>query len=293
MGYADGYYFGQGRIICDTSTMSVGDKVRVRSVTDNTKIWDQTVATVGTALKFTVPCFDYYKICLVQTISDEEVEVGGVKKTVDYGQTLFINVLNKTTLGGIQGILNAHQETELLNIGDEVDITVNGSPWTMQIAKIDGSSHYVELVSKYVTNDVLPIQNSNYSNRTTVQSTLSSFYSSIIESDRNLIKEKTVNYVTGGGSGTAGSINQKVWLLTRVEVDGTGPELGSQFPIFSTQASKKKYTTEGIVVGYMLAGCTLTASAGYTDYISTNGIASYTNSATLYMLPCFRLTADV
>ena len=69
MGYADGYYYGQGRIICDTSTFSVGDTIRVRSMTDSNKVWNKQVATVGTPLVFTVPCYDYYKICTVQDIA--------------------------------------------------------------------------------------------------------------------------------------------------------------------------------------------------------------------------------
>lgn len=372
----------KGAIIFDTTTLSVGNVVRARSITNPFHIYEQTVLESGPQIVMRVEPFEQWKICLLEygvptvkietesttalsvsvtvqgtnkskhtvnsTDTDysvscisivwndersawvmtatadctfnsnsysngdeidvwgeddvveltvvgelqESIEIGGVYKTVDYGQTLFINVLDKTTLGGIQGILNAHQETELLNISDEVNITVNGSPWTMQIAKIDGSSHYVELVPKYVTDDILPNSNADYANRTTVKNTLLSFYSSIIESDRNLIKEKVVNYVSNGSSGQVKTINQKVWLPTRVEIDGTGPETGSRFPIFTTQANRVKRKTGGTAVAYMLAGCTYTGSAGYTDYVSASGNASYTNNATLYMLPCFRLTAD-
>lgn len=139
MGYADGYYYGQGRIICDTSTFSVGDTIRVRSMTDSSKVWNQQVATVGTALVFTVPCYDYYKICTVQTIDDTPTEIGGDYRTVDYGQTLFIDTLNLNSLAGHQGLLNAHQHTNKLAIGDEVPITVGGSDWIIQVADFN---HY-------------------------------------------------------------------------------------------------------------------------------------------------------
>ena len=151
MGYADGYYYGQGRIICDTSTFSVGDTIRVRSMTDSNKVWNKTVATVGTALVFTVPCYDYYKICTVQTINDTPTEIGGVYKTVDYGQTLFIDTLNLNTLVGHQGLLNAHQHTNKLAIGDEVTITVGGNDWTMLVGAFDlYDSNEIIYVSKYL-----------------------------------------------------------------------------------------------------------------------------------------------
>lgn len=57
--------YAKGRIICDTSTMQVGDAVRVRSVTTNEYI-DKTVTIVGGYLVFNVLCKDYYKICMLQ-----------------------------------------------------------------------------------------------------------------------------------------------------------------------------------------------------------------------------------
>lgn len=370
--------YAKGRIICNTSTMQVGDTVRVRSVTTN-EYTDKTVTIVGGYLVFNVLCKDYYKICMLQggghqititgydsesyvdieifdgmigtglrvyssitsgapndyngtginlyfdsnsnkwvlkstgtivyqnqqytsgqTILEwsgqanillEEIptEIGGEYVEIGFGDVHISNVLDKTTLGGIQGILNAHQETVLLNIGDEVITTVNGSPYIVQIAKIDGSSHYVEFVSKNPSDDVVAINNANYKNRTAVLNWLSDFYSSIIEKDRSLIKDKVVNYISAGGS--ADSVTQKVWIPTRMETMGTGTEIGSQFPLFATQANRIRYDSSGIPHTYMLAGCTQTATAGYTDYITAQGTLNYTATA-IYLLPCFRLTAD-
>lgn len=247
MGYPDGYYYGQGRIICDTSTFSVGDTIRVRSMTDSSKVWNQQVVTVGTALVFTVPCYDYYKICTVQTINDTPTEIGGVYKTVDYGQTLFINVLDKTTLGGIQGILNAHQETELLNIGDEVDITVNGSPCTMQIAGVNlYDSHEVIFVAKNVYS--LSSFNSTFTNNayptSTLRGVVQSIFANINETEKAFIKDMTryaLNY-----SSTYTQYTDKLWIPSVFELSGVAPfnippsVPQYQFPLFITQASRVK-----------------------------------------------------
>lgn len=302
MGYADGYYYGQGRIICDTSTFSVGDTIRVRSMTDSSKVWNQQVATVGTALVFTVPCYDYYKICTVQDIGGVATEIGGVYKTVDYGQTLFINVLDKTTLGGIQGILNAHQEGELLAIGDEANITVSGSPWTMQIAKIDSSNHQVMLASKnvYTTSKY---QNSNAGGyRQILKSIVNTTFYDAIGSEKQYIKEMQRTYAytpSEGNYSWANYTNDKVWLPSCIEVFGklplgwsTNPTIPqSQFPLFTTQANRIR-TYNGTAKEWW------TSDMANTNYnvmeVGSSGASSVPNGTTTTagVLPCFMMEAD-
>ena len=290
MGYADGYYYGQGRIICDTSTFSVGDTIRVRSMTDSSKVWNQQVATVGTALVFTVPCYDYYKICTVQTINDTPTEIGGVYKTVDYGQTLFIDVLDEHSFAFVQNALNNHQEVDLLNIGDEfpTKTVIGGTPidWVMQIGNIDGSSHIVDFVSKYVTSSSF-FSNAGYTNRTDLQNYLTSFYDNMRESDKRFIKDKTCTYQEG----ELRTIVQKVWIPSRNEVFGNTPtENNTQLAIFTTQAGRIK-TIQGGNASYWQLTSRNNFSSGYTDCVSTTGAVDYTVNP-FPILPCFRLTAD-
>ena len=306
MGFADGYYYGQGRIICDTSTFSVGDTIRVRSMTDSSKVWNQQVATVGTALVFTVPPYDYYKICTVQTINDTPTEIGGVYKTVDYGQTIFIDILDLHSLQGIQGILNAHNENDVLNIGDEVTIKINdgGTPkdWVMLIGGINiYDSHEVILVSKLATVTTCNGYNSGGYSTSPMFSAMSTFYSNIDERDRQFIKQKTIN--SGNANSVLDVVNAYVWIPTAFESQGASgygvPDVEKsgnniQFPIFTTQANRVKSTTNvGSGVRWWLASKSKAGNANYDCSIDIYGDGSHSiYSATEHLVPCFHLVAD-
>ena len=298
MGYPDGYYYGQGRIICDTSTFSVGDTIRVRSMTDSSKVWNQQVATVGTALVFTVPCYDYYKICTVQDISGTPTEIGGVYKTVDYGQTLFIEDLGVNTLRSVQNLLDNHNESQL-NIGDEVKITIYESgisdEWIMQVGAIDlYSSHEVIFVSKYIwtyyqfhsTNDNIPYANSTL--RTKVQS----FYGGIDENDRAFLKNLTRDCITKGSRGY--SYTDTVWIPNDTELFNvtSGGDTRIQYPIFVSQSSRVRTTKNQTATNYWTTDNTMDNN-GYADYCNTSGVMAQATKNNAYgVLPCFRLTAD-
>ena len=284
MGFADGYYYGQGRIICDTSTFSVGDTIRVRSMTDSSKVWNQQVATVGTALVFTVPCYDYYKICTVQN----NTEIGGVYKTVDYGQTLFINVLDKTTLGGVKGIVNAHQEGSLFSIGDELTIDVNGTPWIMQVGAVDLYGNDIIFVSKYIY--TLSQSSPNYSQDSNpIRQLLSTFYQNIVGKEyiTTMSRKCRIN------NDVFPSYEDYVWIPVLHEINGGGYLSDDllQLSIFTTQASRVKTYQGGAVVW-------ATSDA----YSSTNlfaidtsgaGTSGYNASANSFgVLPCFMISAD-
>lgn len=290
MGYADGYYYGQGKIICDTATFTAGDTIRVRSMTDATKIWDKTVVTAGTPLIFEVPGKDYYKICTVQTISDVETEIGGVYKTIDYGQTLFINVLDKTTLGGIQGILNAHQEGSLLAIGDEVDITVNGNPWTMQIAGINiYHDHDVMLTSKHIWTTEVPKY--DYTSSGYARTDCQTFYSDISSEERQYIKEVTRS--CRQTNGTVKTYDDYCFVLgnkeTLNEANYGFANNQVQMPLFVTAANRIK-TFNGTAMGYWTSDDYNTTNG--VIYVTSSGILGLAGSGNLGVVPSFMLIAD-
>lgn len=290
MGFADGYYYGQGRIICDTSTFSVGDTIRVRSMTDSSKVWNQQVATVGTALVFTVPCYDYYKICTVQTINDTPTEIGGVYKTVDYGQTLFIDVIDKTTLGGIQGILNAHQESSQLAIGDEVDITVNGNPWTMQIAGINVyHPHDIMYTSKHIWKT--ETAKFDYTSSGYARTDCQMFYSDISAEERQYIKEVTRS--CRQTNGTVKTYDDYCFVLgnkeTLNEANYGFANNQVQMPLFVTAANRIK-TFNGTTMGYWTSDDYNTTNG--VIYVTSNGITGLAGSGNLGVVPSFMLIAD-
>ena len=301
MGYADGYYYGQGRIICDTSTFSVGDTIRVRSMTDSSKVWNQQVVTVGTALVFTVPCYDYYKICTVQTINDTPTEIGGVYKTVDYGQTLFINVLDKTTLGGIQGILNSHEELDVLNIGDEVNISVGGNSWTMLIGGINiYNSHEVILVSKYLLPNSVSVTAGNYADQS-IRTKCQDFYDAIDNVDKVYIKKKQITYSIYQQS--TQTVEDYCFVPTATEV-GIGSDsvytssgeksTNSIIPIFYTQNARvKKTAIDEIAQSYVTATHDARQNQPSVRVDNTGAFALTSGGTyTSYVLPCFRIMVD-
>lgn len=280
MAYDDTKWGGFAKIIVDTSTMTVGDTVRVKSVTTGTN-YDKQVVTVGTPLIWETDIYkDYVKICMVQTINDTPTEIGGVYRTVDYGQTLFINVLDKTTLGGIQGILNAHQEGDLLAIGDEVPILVGGSSWIMQVGDIDTTNHAVHFVSKYIYSKASNYYDYKQSN---VRTAMQGFYANIDNNDKRYIKEvtRTASY---------GAYDDYVWCLGAKEVDGiNGVASQHQFPIFTMQSNRIK-TYQGNATDWW----TQDYQGGSVNYyITPSGTTStYNYGSALGIVPCFTLIAD-
>lgn len=307
MAYDDTKWGGFAKIIVDTSTLTAGDTVRVRSMTDANAIYDKTVVTAGTPLLFETEIFkDYVKICKVQEIGGVATEIAGVYKTVDYGQTLFINVFDKTSLAGIQGILNAHQENDVFSIGDEITITVNNADWTMQVGGIDiYDTHEIILVSKYLYDNYY--WNTGTSGKpkysqTPLPTQCNSFFLAINATERDLIKDKTVNACYNNGG--LDTNDYKVWLPTITEVfggsgdiDGTPrtPELGlnSQFPIFTTANDRiRKYNNTA--AQWFTATQRSDNAVRYWDLVTSTGGADCRSfdSMTAGILPCFHLTAD-
>lgn len=296
---------GHGFIICDTSTMQVGDKIRVRSVyTVLEEQYNQTkeVVTVGQPVTFTVPPYDYYKICTVQDIGGVSTEVGGTYRTIDYGQTIFVDVLDKTTLGGIQGILNAHQETSLLQIGDEVTITVSGSPWVMQVADINTyHSHSVILVSKNLWETSMLYNATSgslllYAN-TDAYAEMTSFYNNMVE--KQYVKElrKTSMSSVNGTSNSFYAFDAHVWIPNCYEVqaqyqDNANPK--KQFALFQTQANRVRtynnvaqdyWTCDGwYTQGSFRKFCIFVANGSGISNVQTDNVKG--------LLPCFEMVAD-
>ena len=306
MGYADGYYYGQGRIRVDTSTFSVGDTVRVRSMTDSSIYQDKAVVTVGTPLIFTVPPYDYYKVCTVQEINNVVTEVGGVYLDIGFGDFKNTNAVNKASLGGIKGILNAHQENDIMAIGDEVTIKVNNVDVVMQVAEIDlYDSHEITFVGKDCW-DISAFNTSGnytyyYSSPAQLRTKMQDFYNAMTAEDKALLTLVTKYCLADNVSNqwSWGTFSDYVFPPNCYEIFATTniscPLPLHQFPIFVTQANRiKSYNGQNIhwwsCDGQPGDGSGNPGSA----IISTNtGSQSYAGKATgIGVLPCFRLTAD-
>lgn len=292
---------GKGIIICDTSTFSVGDTIRVRDVYDSQNVQNKQVITVGTPVIFEVDWGCYYKICTVQTIDDTPTEIGGVYKSVDYGQTIFIDVLDKKTLAAHQGILNAHNENYEINIGDEVTIKTSygGSPtdWIMQVANIDGTNHIIDYVSKDILTRSVPTDaNQVYytSNTAPLRTIMQNFYASIDSRDKQFLKQATLSCCIEGGL-LYTTFSDYVYPCNRTNIDGivsgTPPIARSQFALFTTQANRIK-TYNGNASGWWTCDGAYNDSASMIKVRSVGDVANDSRTYQEGVVPCFRLTAD-
>lgn len=305
MGFADGFYYGQGKIIVNASLLAEGDVVRVRSMTAPTKVWNKTVASGDEFLVFEVPGKDYYKISLVQDISDTPTEVINVFRTVDYGQVILVDVLNKNSLAGIQAILNSHMEQQLLSVGDEVPITVGGEEFIMQVAAINlYNNHEIIFVGKNLCGRTVGTYVSVFSSNTNALNVLNTFYTQMDETDKSFLKRWTKQCRNASGGGIV-PYDTYVWTPNYKETCGgdTGaaysPAL-AQFPIFTNNTSRIK-TYQGSAIPWY--SCDTQGGANghwYLYNINAAGapVAGYaTPSATtednIGLLPCFALSADV
>lgn len=301
MGYADGYYYGQGRIICDTSTFSVGDTIRVRSVYNALQTEDKQVVTVGTPLIFTVPPYDYYKVCKVVTISDVETEVGGEFVTIDYGQTHRSTVLDKESFSGVKAILNAGKENEILSIGDTVRTKYNGADWEMEVCAMDlEGGRNVALVSKQTTG----VRSWDLSG---LKTECTNFYNGLEANDKALVSEFIRQVCTDARNGTAvvySTFNAYAWLPTRTEVDNVKVYVTSarthsdtQFPLFTTQANRVRHDSSNNATnwwtydqyGWVAGSVQQTQAWAITDVGATTQI-NITNR--FGICPCVLISAD-
>ena len=285
-----------GVFIVDASSLIAGDTVKVQSMIDPTQVWTEEVASGDTYILFEVPGKSYYKISLVQDISDVPTEMVSIFRTLDEGQSVLCNVLNKTTLAGIQAILNAHSELDLLNIGDEVTIHIGGVEHTVEIAAMNlYDSHEVIFVSKTVVSGPYSLSNAGYSGQNIRTQTLA-WYNSIDASDREFIKQKRVYSSTFSGMS---DVNDYAFIPTKTEITGvneynsTEQSTNFQFPLFANQSNRIRKDAGGTArPWYGSSG--QTGNDRWWRVLESGAVDNPVYSGqSCHICPCFRLTADV
>ena len=302
MGFADGFYYGQGKIIVDTTNLLATDVVRVRSMTAPTKVWNKTVTTPGDYAVFEVPGKDYYKISKIQEISGEEADVANVRRTIGYGEVVVIGELGGPSLGTIQAILDAHEESTMLNIGDEITIKVSGEDAVLQIADIDlYESHEAILMCKdiWVKSPMSTGSSAaNYTVLTTLHGVLDSFYNGMTDADRALVKSMERSSRNSDAS-TYTTYSAYVWNPSYAEIGNRRETYssGRQFHIFTDNASRvKRYN--GVATPWRATD--FAGSGGWglnmgdgTDGASTSTWANMYPNVSHGIVPAFHLTSDV
>lgn len=280
-----------GKLIIETSYMPTGTSVRVSATTGSMATQTKT-AVIGTPLIFDVPSMDRYKI---EAILNDAVYTT-LYRTVDMGQTIYIDTLGKGTLRGIQAILDAHQESSLLDIGDEVTIKLNSEDLILQIAAINlYASHEVIFVSKKICAVAAHPGATSDVRNTEIYTTARDLINHLTDEDKQLVKPMT-KYIKTSQNATWNTISDKTWLPNYKEIFGANPSPATstpnnqqQFPLFTSATNRVKIWNSTL-------RWWLYDNSGTSYYllnVNIDGSAASANSGNGGIVLCFHLTADV
>jgi len=235
-----------------------------------------------------------------------EVELDGYIDYVDLGcgECHTVNLaLDKTTWQGIQNILDAHRETELLEIGDELTANIGGVDYIYQVGGINlYDSHEVIFVPKvcigtykHHTSQVNPGGWSQSDIRTYLNGT---FKTALPSDIKNNLKTLAFKASSGDNSTSIITTDDDIWLPREYEIFGdiivsknTEAQYCRQYPIFTTQSQRVR-TNNGVSTYWWSAS---PATAGTFCRIYYDGsTTTASNAANNYgLVPCFRFLANV
>lgn len=210
---------------------------------------------------------------------------------------------DKTTWKGIQNILDAHLETSLLDIGDELTTMIGGTQYTYQIGAIDlYESHEVIFVPKTcIGTRQHHTSNTNAGGwaQSDIRTYLNGTFKDGLEDDiRNNLKEIEFKSSAGGQSTAITTTTDKIWLPREYEIFGTTTYAANteaqycrQYPIFATQNQRIR-TNNGVASNWWEASAYVSNSTYFCD-VHADGSANDHNASNSYgLVPCFRFTAD-
>ena len=233
-------------------------------------------------------------------IDENEQEVSVYQTDVDAhtGHFFYIPLgYDKTSWQGIQNILDAHKELDLLSIGDEIRTSIGGADTVFQIAALDlYDTHEVIFVAKNLyasmkfneTNS--GVTWANCSLRTYLNNTFKGFLEEDIQ--KNMKQLSIYSYGT--------TSDNYVWVPREYEYLGsinhsqpTEANYCNQYPIFAT-AIQRVRTYNGSATTWYSASRYLNTEYG-TCWVDNNGGGNGDTNMTVKrgILPCFRFTADV
>lgn len=303
MGYDDGYYYGQGKLIC-TSTAEADNGKTVSIKNTDGKTWSGTLAD-GKCV-FTLPPRDVYTISLMQS---EEVQYT-TTIIMGYGDCMVVEVgMDKTTPLGIKAIVNAGLEDDFFLAGDQVIVSEGGSDVIFDVL------HVGYKVSEYGHNIILgrhdcmsnaKRMNSSNTNAGGYKATLMAqyldgeYYSGLSDEWQNVISTYAFQASIGSQSSTLQNEEHKVWLPMEYNIFGATTYAAAtehttggneQFAYFATAANRVKS-----INGTASAWWECSPNVGYTTYfcgVTAAGAANNSGASNANgVLPCFMIAAD-
>ena len=284
-----GMMYGKIIVIADSSQSG-----NTCTFTSGTTIQEKTVGSDGIIDAF-LPALKRWTVSLDGY--SEAVDLGcGECHTVDLAQ-------DKTTWRGIQNILEAHKEAELLEIGDELTVTIGGVEYTYQVGAIDlYEAHEVIFVPKTCVG-ARQHHTSNTNAGGWAQSDIRAYLNGAFKEGlpteiRDNLKVISFKSSAGGQSSAITTTDDYVWLPREYEIFGgttyaaaTEAQYCRQYPIFATAAQRIR-TNNGVAADWWEASAHVSGSTTfcfvYTDGSADNHGAGYS----IGLVPCFRFTAD-
>lgn len=312
MGYADGFYYGQNKIVITSEV--AGDSGKLVTVTSSGGTVYSDTFDANLELSFTVPGNDRYDIIKYSDGTPTTEEYTNVVYA-QYGGYHEIKVAYDTdSFAGIQEILNNHKENDLLDIGDEVSITLayNNIPMTWQIAAINHDPAYAHQVI-FTPKWCLPTGRGMNNTSTNVGGWNSSamrtwlngdFFNSYIPADLQLlIADRDIISSQGSMSNALQTATDKIWLPREYEIIGAVSHAfetehtgggAEQFPIFATASNRiKTYGQDGSATYWWECSPYVSNSTGFCSVSGSGTASSQSTSSDAYgIAPCFHLIAD-
>ncbi len=255
----------------------------------------------------TVTGMEYYSLEFYYVDeNNQEVSVFTDALEVNMGCFYYISIgYDITSWEGIQNILNAHKETELLTIGDELKVTIEGVEYTYQVGGINlYDSHEVIFVPKTCvgTARVHHATNTNTGGwqssdiRTYLNGTFKTGLPDVIRNNLKTLEFKTS---AGGGQTTLYTTLDYVWLPREFEVMGaitysanTEVPYCRQYPIFAT-ADQRIRTLNGSAVAWYDSSPNASSTTNFCAVSATGAAVSpAANRTNTGIVPCFRFTAN-
>ena len=209
---------------------------------------------------------------------------------------------DKATWRGIQNILEAHKETELLDIGDELSVTISGVDYIYQVGAIDlYESHEVIFVPKTcVGARAHHTANTNAGGwaQSDIRTYLNGdFKAGLPDEIRDNLKSIEFKSSAGSQSTAITTTEDYIWLPREYEIFGvttyaanTEAQYCRQYPIFAT--ADQRIRTNGGVAAYWWEASAYVSNSTYFCYVGTDGSAGNGGASNSFgLVPCFRFTA--
>lgn len=284
-----------------------GKTVQVKDMTD-------TVVATGELenqeILFEVPSTDKYTVEMLDSNDDVEYSTEVI---LNYGTFAEVKLgWTTTSFSGVQQILNAHKELDLLEVGMDMDETIlkTGSipmQWSIGAINQEGG-HSVFFVPKWCLPTTRQMNSSDTNvggwNVTLLRSWLNNeFLNDYLPDDiASLVKSRDIKISQGNKSTSLQTASDKIWLPREYEIFGAttysaGTEHTSgnaeQFGIFATAGNRIKTAGKnGSACAWWECSPYVSSAARFCAVVASGSANSGDASSSYGVLPCFQLTSD-